>query len=344
MNAVEKLKEIDATLKAKGYGSVLIRFKSFGAENKVLHERFAVEKRLSPNGTDVVVKISELADVASTRGLRREAMNMEIMDAEMNEKLEGKVIRIGDCDIVFNGQKIVETFEDANFYYLVSNFCEDDINLEQSLTSNQRYLILLNTIKFLQTLNPEKLETKKSYLFTGLGKRATDTTILPADTLQTVEQINKLLRNEFETFPYVVVHSDIHGGNVALKRMSDKSLEVTIMDFERVHKGSRFEDYAGLYFTARVSTDIKVITEALKGFWLSDLVGKENEILKISLEASRKHEKAETFFRAWVINVALEKMIYDSKFDREPYVTIVKSGRDVIMENLTWFRESGLIK
>ena len=116
------------------------------------------------------------------------------------------------------------------------------------------------------------------------------------------------------------------------------------MDLEQIHRGSRFEDYARTYFVARIGARIGNIPEALSGFWSTDLVGKEEEIMRIALEAGGNDQNAEAFFRAWLINTALEKMVFNPEFGREPYTTIAQAGGDLILENIQWFKDRELIK
>lgn len=244
-------------------------YKSF---DPAYRERFYIQKCRDAQGREVVVKVSLPDDEQQIQSLRNEQQLLSALSELGNQGVPQAGIEVRFLPYVGG-------LEGANQAGLVTEFAPESRQMREQLSVEARAEVILESIRWMQSIPlPERLtdtsvpRTERTLRIQNADEhlweaRSGTEALVKAEAFSQAEadELLFLLKNSeslIDSFPLVLSHGDLHGGNIRLAAGPDGRPSSTIIDLEAVGIDNGLADIANLSVYSELGARAAAIPEA----------------------------------------------------------------------------------
>jgi|GEM_PF-961587 len=223
-------------------GKIDTNKKPYKRFNPKKHERFLIQKGQF-HDTEVVFKVGEAKERSTIQNESRNLRVIERAPVKSGEKLDVRFVR-----------QVGNVFEDGEMVGLATEYIQDNLELKNSLSAQQKVEIIGSTIENLQKLSVTD-QTRESGLPSHDGEKIVRDAQHFLDVLlqegrmdsETVSVLQETFRDALPslmTEQPMFVHGDAHGDNIFVSEAENGKLDSSLLDFEWLRISNQYHDWS----------------------------------------------------------------------------------------------------
>ena len=236
-----------------------------------------VGDEVDEKGFGFVVKISAPDDEGAIHALQHEKKIFALLN-EMERKSRRKE------EEYFSFLQMDHGWNYDSQECLVTEYAEDDEEYREGLSAEERAKILIDTIKWMHTIPvdqalldlPRDEQTLKvrnasehKWQVRGFAREYVESGTITQDEVDEIVALFDTHAELIDSFPMVVTHGDLHGGNIRVNRKEfnfedfpDEGTEVTVIDLESAELNNSLFDLATISVYADLGSRVGSFVEA----------------------------------------------------------------------------------